>query len=401
VNLQKVDASQNANLRLIDDYAFAGDEKLNQISFSPDVKNEVITVGSYPFQGTAFETMGDSSKQFDLTAAKFDATAGHSFSEMPKLRTVDIPENFSKNAIPVATFHNDTELEEVTVDWHIEQIDDAAFSNDNKLARIFIWGNTVVEDSRLEGYTAPERVSAFGRGGGDEDDDATAEGEGYGYTIPEGADIYAYSSNVTEAYAGNDTRKEFEGVFYPLDEVIYLTSNKPRVKIDNENNDFDKSDVVVYGLRRDGVVLESDNWGEFDGVAYPRSESDLSFERMAGVIEEKPEFGTVWDTPVPVNMLSLANENFRNIGFELVRDDENPDSDVRLINVIYTDAYTQGEPDTDIDPYADSIPDVIEEIIETIVTPFTGDRVIYSVILLVVSVLGFALIMKKRKKYTR
>jgi hypothetical protein len=320
---------------------------------------------------------------------------------MPKLRTVDIPENFSKNAIPVATFHNDTELEEVTVDWHIEQIDDAAFSNDNKLARIFIWGNTVVEDSRLEGYTAPERVSAFGRGGGDEDDDATAEGEGYGYTIPEGADIYAYSSNVTEAYAGNDTRKEFEGVFYPLDEVIYLTSNKPRVKIDNENNDFDKSDVVVYGLRRDGVVLESDNWGEFDGVAYPRSESDLSFERMAGVIEEKPEFGTVWDTPVPVNMLSLANENFRNIGFELVRDDENPDSDVRLINVIYTDAYTQGEPDTDIDPYADSIPDVIEEIIETIVTPFTGDRVIYSVILLVVSVLGFALIMKKRKKYTR
>ena len=341
VNLEKVDASENANLRHIDEEAFLNDEKLHIFEFSPELKNETVTIGKNAFKTTAFETMGDSSTEFDLTAANFDGSDGYAFSGMPKLRSVDIPETFSNQTIPRASFHNDPELTEATVAYQITDIKNAAFSNDDKLERIFIWGDTAIEDKNIGGYTMPTRAP----------DDTV--GEGFGPTIPQGTDIYAYSSNLTESYAAYEGRDDYEGVFYPLDEVIYLTSNDPRVKFTDDGNDFDKSNLVVYGIRRDGIILESDNWAEFDGTAYPRSESNITFEKMAPTIEENPAFGTVYDTPVPLNMLSLANVNFENIGYEFIRDDSSDDSNVRLINLIYTDAYTGGEPDTDIDPYND------------------------------------------------
>lgn len=341
VNLEKVDASKNANLSHIDEEAFLNDEKLHIFEFSPELKNETVTIGKNAFKTTAFETMGDSSTDFDLTAANFDGSDGYAFSGMPKLRSVDIPANFSNQTIPRASFHNDPELTEATVAYQITDIKNAAFSNDDKLERIFIWGDTAVEDKNIGGYTMPTRAP----------DDTV--GEGFGPTIPQGTDIYAYSSNLTESYAAYEGRDDYEGVFYPLDEVIYLTSNDPRVKFTDDGNDFDKSNLIVYGIRRDGIILESDNWAEFDGTAYPRSETNITFEKMAPTIEENPAFGTVYDTPVPLNMLSLANVNFENIGYEFIRDDSSDDSNVRLINLIYTDAYTGGEPDTDIDPYND------------------------------------------------
>jgi len=340
VNLQKVDASQNANLRLIDEEAFAGDEKLHLMTFSPDLSDETVTIGKYAFKSTAFETIGDESTDFDLTAAKFDGSEGYAFSEMPKLRSVSVPENFSNQTIPRATFYNDPELAKATVAYQITDMKNAAFANDDKLEQIFIWGDTAIEDKNIGGYTMPTRAA----------DDTI--GDGFGPTIPEGTDIYAYSANVTEKYAGFEGREDFEGVFYPLDEVLYLTSNRPRVLFNEDETDFDKSDLVVYGLRRDGVVLQSNSWGEFDGTAYPVGTSNLTFEKMDAGIEADPAAGTVYTTPVPVQLLSLANENFANIGFEFIRDPDSDDDKVRLINIIYTDAYTGGEPDTDIDPYA-------------------------------------------------
>ena len=346
-NLQKVDLGQDSALRAINREAFLNDEALHIINFSPDIKNENVYVGPYAFKNTAFTTIGDGMSDIDLTAAKFNGTDGYAFSEMPKLVSVDVPNSFSAGTIPEATFANDAELVEATIDYRTTLMGNAAFANDDKLERIFIWGNTTVLDENLPGYVAPT-------GGMGADDDETPE---FGPTIPEGTDIYAYSTSPAEKYAASDSRASFEGNFYPLDEVLYITSNDPTVEIYEDPDDFDKTNVTVYALRRDGVILESDTWGEFDGTVYPRSEKELHFEKMLPTIAADPEFGTIWDTPVPLNELDYSNENFSEINFQFIRDQAT--EGVKLINVVYTDAYTRGTPDTDIDPYTDAqIPDL-------------------------------------------
>ena len=405
--LKEVDLSKDANLRVIADEAFLNDEKLHIIKFSPDLKQETVTIGQHAFQGTAFETMGDSSTDFDLTAAKFDGSRGLAFAEMPRLRSVSIPDDFSKDAIPVGTFHNDGELVEATVDYRINKMETGAFSNDDNLERIFIWGNTVIEDEKLENYTAPiasainARLANVTLDTGEEIDTAD-----FGVTIPESTDIYAYSVSPTESYAAAQDREEFDSDFYALDEVLYITSNKPRVLLNDDEDDFDKSNLVVYGLRRDGVILQSNSWGEFDGTVYARADSNLTFERMAGFQEENPVYGAVYDTPVPLNQLDYGNVNFENIGFELIRDPDN--ASVRLVNIIYTDKYTEGKPDTDIDPNAPvdepGVPEVIEKVIEKVKeilpeTPFTGDNIAAYVISFVAlsAVVTIFIAVKRRK----
>ncbi len=345
--LEKVDMSQDANLRLIRGEAFLDAEKLHIIKFARAIKDEIVTIGQNAFKGTAFVSMGDDTTEFDLTAAKFDGATGLAFAGMPKLRTLSVPASFSNATIPYATFSDDTALEEATIDWRITRIEDSAFSNDNKLKRIFIWGDTTVFDTNLPGYDAGD----FGQGA-DGDDDEEEESP-YGPTIPEGTDIYAYSTFSAEPYAAADARANFEGDFYPLDEVLYLTSNKTYVKLNDNEDDFDKSGLIVYGLRRDGLVLESDSWAEYDGNVYSRNDKDLEFKKMAQTVADNPEFGTVWDTPVPINLLDFSNENYADIDYELVRD--GTAEDVRLVNLIYTDKYTEGKPDTDVLPYTGGI----------------------------------------------
>ena len=397
-NLKKVDLSKNNNITLINDYAFAGDTKLDEIYFSQGIKNKEVAIGQYAFENTAFETMGDAETDFDITAANFDATTGYAFYGMPKLRSVNIPNTFSHATVPAATFANDTDLETVSVDYRITDIKDDAFANDDKLARIFIWGNTVIEDTDLESYTAPD---FYGHGG---EPNANRQGDpALGLTIPETTDIYAYSVSPTEAYAG-EPRDELEGTFYPLDEVLFVTTNNPKVEINEDNTDFDKTGIVTYAMRRDGIILQSDNWGEYNNNYYPRSTNNIVFEHQAEITAANPAFGTVYDTPVPLSALTVGNTNFEEIDFELIPDEE--DDSIRLINVIYTDGYTRGKPDTDIDPYSEgnndpSIPDPIEDIIEDLINgPITKDLgITLYAIAMAFTIAATILIVKKR--YTR
>jgi hypothetical protein len=380
-NLEKVDASEDAALRSIGTEAFLNAEKLHIFNFAPELKEETVTVGKHAFKGTAFTTMGDSSSEFDLTAAKFDGAEGYAFSGMPKLQKLYVPASYSNATIPRASFYDNPELIEAIIDYKITEIYNAAFANDDKLERIFIWGDTAIEDKNIGGYTMPTRAV----------DDTI--GDEFGPTIPEGTDIYAYAANITEEYAGYEGRDDFEGKFYPLDEVIYITSNKPTVRLNDEGDDFDKSDLVIYAMRRDGLILQSDSWAEYDGVVYPRSESDLVFEKMASVQQERPKFGAIWDTPVPIDELNFSNENFAEIGFEML--DAEGGSDTKLINVIYTDKYTRGLPDTIINPYEEADGEN-EPIIPGL--PITRDNIIYFVISLIVSVVTIVVLLKIARK---
>ena len=321
VKLEKVDASKDSTLRDIRKEAFVNDEKLKVFEFSPSLKDQTVTVGQRAFKGTAFETMGTSADDFDLTAAKFDASAEYSFSGMPKLRSVRVPRSFSYATIPAATFYNDTALEEATIDYKITLMGNGAFANDNKLKRIFIWGNTVILDENLPGYEAPTAGM-----GADGDDEITTP------TIPEGTDIYAYTTSPTEKYAGSSSRESFDGTFYPLDEVVALTSNDSELLLNEAEDDFDKSGLTLYALRRDGIILQSDEWLQFDGAAYARADSDVDFDNLA---EE------IYDTPVPFNELSFSNENFIANTFAIA-------DNKKTATIFYTDKYTTNKVDTTV-----------------------------------------------------
>ena len=373
--------SKNANIREIDDRAFMNDEKLRTVKFSPSIKEENVVLGKNAFTNTGLVTIGRAGTDFNLAAAHFDATAGEVFSKMKVLKSVDVPRTFSYAKVPEKTFYDSPELEEASIDYKITLIDNAAFSNDNKLKRIFIWGDTAVLDENLPGYEAPEGFGADG----DEPE------ETLGPTIPEGTDIYAYSSWHAEPYAGSSARANFDGVFYPLDEVLYLTTNKTHVKVNDDSTDWDKDGLIVYGMRRDGVVLESDQWSEFDGNVYPRSDKDLHFGKMDQAIIDNPGFATVWDTPVPVNELSLRNENFANIDYELVND-EGGVAGLKRINIIYTDAYTGNEPDTDVLPITDGDPQL----------PITIDDITKAVAVFgIAAVVGAGALIASRRAFRR
>ncbi len=394
-NLKKVDMSSDANLRAIYNKAFINASKLDTIMFSPAIKDQIVIVGSLAFKGTAFKTMGDSTKQFDLTAAKFDASAGSAFAEMPKLETVDVPRSFSNATVPESTFMNDGELRVATIDYKVTLIDDGAFSEDNKLESIFIWGNTEIVDSTLAGHGA----STDGENGIYANPTDQGRGADRGPTIPEGTDIYAYSTSPAEDYAALPVRTTFEGEFYPLDEVLYLTSNKPTVLLNDDETDFDKSDLVVYAMRRDGIILESDEWGVYTGKAYARGTSDVDFESMAEAIQDDPVFGSIHDTPVPMDELDVTtNVNFENIDFALVPTEENPN--VKKVTILYNDKYTDHLADTDIVPYSEDEPTPAP------IVPDTGAKKAMKafmntglpiVVIAMVSVLGSVLVYKKRK----
>ncbi len=332
-NLTKVDATGDPDLAVIGEQAFLNNEKLDTFLFSTGSKNKTIAIKPNAFEGTGFTELGDSSTKFDLTAAKFDATAGHAFASMPKLKKVTVPRNFSGATIPEYTFYNDALLEEASVDYKITDIKNAAFTRDDNLKRIFIWGDTIVQDQSLDGYTQPTRGNTRAV---------------VGPTIPESTDIYAYSTSRTEAYAASEQRADMNSTFYPLDEVLYLTSNHPTVLLQEDDTDFDKSDLTVYAMRRDGIILESGSWQEFDGNAYARAGKGMDFEHMAETIAEDEAFGTIWDTPVPMDELDLSNQNFENLAY-LIRP-ATDDPAVLTVDLKHTDKYTTYLANTNIDP---------------------------------------------------
>lgn len=336
-NLKKVDASKDVALRLINDEAFINDVKLDTILFAPALKDETVVLGKRPFKKTAFTSIGGAGSDFDLTAAKFDGNAGYAFSGMPKVKSINVISTFSNGTVPEASFFNDTEVETAEIAFEISRIDNGAFANDNKLKSIFIWGDTEVRDNNLPGFTGNT-----GGSGGDNSDEPSM-----GPTIPEGTDIYAYSTWGAEPYAGSSARDNFEGEFYPLDEVLYIEANDPDILIDEDSNDFDKSEIVVYALRRDGVVLESTTWGQFSGRTFTRANAPVSFSN----VDESTTFGVIHDTSVALNVLDYGNENFANIDGQLVADSSRPSG--YRIDVNYRDAYTNYPSNDDIDPYTE------------------------------------------------
>ena len=408
-NLEKVTFSGDAALSRIDKYAFNNATKLKQVVFGEANNGKDINLHEYAFNNTAIENMvtADDS-DFNLAAANFRLADEHVFSNMPKLKTVDIPNNFNideslanadKNTngsyITSFTFADDPELAEVTIGYQVSEIRDGAFLNDEKLSKLFVWGNTEIQES-------DQLIQDFNN-----------------TTIPQGTTIFAYSDAPAEAYANDESRNDYDGKFYALDEVLYLTSNKSKVLLEQDeegnNTGFDKTGLKLYGLRRDGVILEAD-WQDYN-TAFKRTETpegtNISFEEGRGALgpDDAAIAPTVFDAPKPFNTISLANENFANVDYEFLT---MPSSDNPLIIVHYPDGYTGNIRNTTLvsmlyEPEPEPIPDPEpsspepEEPEDELEVPDTGSygaligAATSSVSIATIIVLGGIFIAKRRK----
>ncbi len=391
--LTKVDFSDDANLTEIGKYAFNNDTKLAAFEFGDVNNGKDINLKEHAFNNTGLVTVGYNGSGFDLTAAKFNAVEPYVFANIPTLKKVVVPNTFSVfdaandengtngSTVPSFTFADDVELEEVRINYQLSEIKEGSFENDNKIRRFFIWGETTVEESD---HADP--------------------------TIPAPTNILAYSDSPAEQYAQSDARVNYEGKFYPLDEVLYITSNKEYVVLNDDKSDFDKTGLHLYAMRRDGVILESDEWLEYS-TAYPRAVRPDIFGNNRGALYDDEEMN-VYDAEKPFELVSLTNRNFEATTFELVAVEgkKNP----KLL-IHYTDGYTVAIRDTAPDTLTREeeeerlhppVPPVDEDSEEDLSVPNTGatfgttGRVLASTSIGILST-GIALVIVLKKRAMR
>ncbi len=356
-NLETVSFANHTNLSEVGKFAFNNDTKLKKFVFGDGLVGKDVALKEYAFNNTAAETIGTHNMDFDLTAANFNAVEPHAFANMPKLVSVSIPSTFSVDAslaneelhtngstIPSYTFADDPELATVEVSYQLSTIKEDAFANDNKITKLILWGNTDIEEN------------------------------GTNLTIPEPTNIFAYSDAPGEQYANSETRADYDGKFYPLDEVLYLTSNKTYVILEQDeegnNVDFEKDGLILYALRRDGVILESDDWQTYT-KAYPRATApNIVFEEGKGAAgnlgTDEELMWTVYDAPKPFNTISLANQNYGETNFEFI---DMPSSTNPLVAIHYPDGYTAAIRTTTL---ASMTKEEEEEMLRELEVPNTG-----------------------------
>jgi hypothetical protein len=387
-NLETVSFANHTNLSEVGKYAFNNDTKLKKFVFGDGLVGKDVALKEYAFNNTAVETIGNHNSDFDLTAANFNAVEPHVFSNMPELVSVSIPSTFSIDAslaneelhtngstIPSYTFADDPELATVEVSYKLSTIKEDAFANDNKITKLILWGNTDIEEN------------------------------GTNLTIPEPTNIFAYSDAPGEQYANSETRADYDGKFYPLDEVLYLTSNKTYVVLEQDeegnNVDFDKEGLILYALRRDGVILESDDWQTYTKAFTRVSNPNIVFEEGRGAAgnlgTDEELMWTVYDAPKPFDTISLANQNYGETNFEFI---QMPSSANPLVAIHYPDGYTAAIRTTTL---ASMTKEEEEEMLRELEVPNTGafqtiaSIAAPSVSIATIVVLGGIYITKRRK----
>ncbi len=407
LSLSYVDFSKDKDLSEIKDHAFYNDEKLSKVKFAGD-RNQNILVGYSAFRNNGYEKIGgEEDDGFNLLDANFTFTAPFIFADNSKLKEVYIPNDVSNNVIPEFTFTRCANLEKVTLAENVQRVGAYAFAEDVKLAQMFIWGDTQVDrvnqvtpikkanniivtdltgglkydfaitnngetvaSMSVNPNTRAVNTLEYAYNGNGEiafeypdtvivDTIETADGykvnvrpvDPANFTIPSATDIYAYSKSDANDYDTDYNRyrqsKELDTnsdiLFF--DEVIYLTSNHPTVKVNDTKDNFDKSNLTVYALRRDGIVMESTTWGEY-GSKYKLSElpTSIVFEKYDKSNTDKR--GTVYTAPFEASKADSSTENFANMTFDIVQDQNG----VRDVDLYYTNSFVDTEVTTPVKP---------------------------------------------------
>ena len=389
-NIEEIDASKNPNLTKIDEFSFMNTPNIKKIKLYHDLDLEI---GKHAFHNSGLTSLNDE-EGIDLRSDKITLSGDCVFQEMQNIKNLEISNKLNNGIIPEGTFSDEENLEKVIIYDDVSKIKHGAFANDKKLKTFVMYGDTDIENedgTQTINITDRNNVSLklinvsnnftiningtnitksnftnnnyqYTNTNGDNkisiktNDNIIinqlysgyieiTDRNDYNTTIPSTANLYCYLKN-EHCNTWNNTYKSYKqnenSDLYYLDEVLYLDSNKRFVELDESSNDIVKDDLVVYALRRDGVILVSEEWGKMtdtkkyvdSGITIKDYDSSTTDPRLM-----------VFNTNVALNHIdTTTNDNFKNIEYEI--GDEDPVTKRVLINLRYPNKIVNTVPAT-------------------------------------------------------
>ncbi|MBQ1551362.1 MAG: leucine-rich repeat domain-containing protein [Bacilli bacterium] len=388
-NIEEIDISQDPNLAKIDEFSFMHTPNIKRIKLYHDLD---LTIEAHAFHNSGLNSLNDA-EGIDLRSDKITLTGECTFQEMSNIKNLEISKKLNNGIIPVGTFSKEDNLEKVILYDDVSKIRTGAFAFDPKLKTFVMYGDTEIENEdgtqtvELEGvnnvnfhtntgeyiqsdftitinnsltitkndfsynstthqytysYTGNRAnnviIKANGNiiliKGGYDNNITIVENNDYNTTIPSTANLYCYLKN-EHCNTWNNTYKSYKqnqnSDLYYLDEVLYLDSNKRYVDLNESGTDIDKDGLTIYALRRDGVILVSENWGELtstkkyvdSGITIKDYNSNTTDPRLM-----------IFDTNVPLNSIdTTTNNNFSNLSYEIGEKDL--ETARILVNLVY------------------------------------------------------------------
>ena len=385
-NLEEVDMSTAGGLNEFGYYAFIDTPALRKVKVRQGLD---ITIKDFAFLRSGLETLGDEYTGFDVSNNNITLDGEFIFSYMPNLKDVKLKgEKINNGILPKGTFYQDKKLETVILDDKFKELKAQTFANDDSLKTFVMFGDTkIYDDSAPHKVTFPDieeltiyadstdkdftiTIKDADNGNttitySDFTDDkyvykkngalksVTLETENEVFldkyadsivhirdistdtiTIDPRANVYCYLKN-EHCNAYNETYREQkvanESDLYYLDEVLYLDSNKTQIDMTNNQSSVLTDGLALYALRRDGIILVSEEWGKMtDAVNYVDSGITI---RDYNANTTNPRL-RVFNTPIPINEVdTTTNDNFANVNYTIGEID--PETKRIPINFIY------------------------------------------------------------------
>lgn len=382
--IKEIDFSEDPNLTKIDAHAFYNTPNLKKIKLYHDLD---LTIDEHAFHGSGLTSLNDE-EGIDLKSDKITLNGDCIFQGMPNIKNLEISNKLNNGIIPEGTFSDEVNLEKSIIYDGVTNIKHGAFANDKNLKTFVMYGDTEIENedgsqtielkdindvhfyskkainnnftikvndttnitnSSLVYDSSSNRYDYQYVGTGDitirTSDNIIIQKDGFGNiiildkddyntTIPSTANLYCYLKN-EHCNTWNNTYKSYKqnenSDLYYLDEVLYLDSNKRFVTLNEEKTDINKDDLTIYALRRDGVILISDEWGKLtdtkkyvdSGITIKDYNSNTTNPKLM-----------VFNTNVALNKIdTTTNDNFKNIDYEI--GEEDPVTKRVLIDLVY------------------------------------------------------------------
>jgi hypothetical protein len=131
---------------------------------------------------------------------------------------------------------------------------------------------------------------------------------------------------------------------YYLDEVVHLDANKKNVEMNSNNSDIIKDGLILYALRRDGILMVSDENGHYQ-YAVNYKESDITLPSYHPTTED-PSKRVFYTTQKPADLNVASTENFNSITYRIGEYD--PETDRIYVAYEYTNSIGNQEVVTNV-----------------------------------------------------
>ena len=306
-NIKEIDFSGNPNLNTLSSHAFYNATNLSKVKL---YHGSEVTIGAQAFRGTGLTTIGNEYSDFDIVNNQITLDGDFAFSFMSKLKDVTVTRSLNNGIVPKGTFYSDKLLEKVVLEDDVKELKQEAFGADDGLKTFVMYGDTKIYGKDKNQKITLSDIDSINLYLDTEENfmlkindstisktdfidnkyvfigssDITIESTGniildivsdntiyvrdikndY-LTISATANLYCYLKNedcndYTNTY--KELKNSYTSDLYYLDEVLYLDSNQVTLKLTNDKKDIKKEGLSLYALRRDGVILISDEWGK-------------------------------------------------------------------------------------------------------------------------------------------